>query len=491
MFKKVKSFLFENQTLRQTIAKNSFWMALGQIGGRLLRAIIIVYAARVLGAAGWGTFSYAVSLAAFLSIFVDLGISQILTRETAKTSDPGLRSKIISTSFIIKAILMVVAILIVVFIAPLVTKIEAAKTILPIIALVLAFDGLREFGSSIARALERMEWEAGIFLLTNVAIVTAGFVALTVTPSVVSFTYAYAVGTGIGVAATAYVLRRYIRKLLVDFQWKLVRSILSASWPIAISGALSGIMINTDLLFIGFFRSAEEVGYYSAAERIIMLLYIVPSILASSIFPAFSRLAASGNNQKMRDGLERVIGIVLAVAIPTALVGIVLASGVIEILFGASYLPATHSFQILLLAIVFTFPAAILSNTLFAYDRQKALVTFTLIGGIGNVAFNLILIPYLGIVGSAIATIIAQCIANVYLWNKMKNVNNFHILPHLKKIVPAAMGITLIIWLLSLTNIHTLILVTLAPPIYIGLLYLLKEPLLKEIKLIIQPRQVG
>ena len=157
-------------------------------------------------------------------------------------------------------------------------------------------------------------------------------------------------------------------------------------------------------------------------------------------------------------------------------------------LFGVSYLPATHSFQVLLLAIVFTFPAAILSNTLFAYNRQKALVVFALIGGVGNVVFNLLLIPRFGIIGSAIATIIAQGMANVYLWNKMKNVNSFHILPHLKKIVPAAMGIALIIWLLSLANIHTLVLVALAPPVYLGLLYLLKEPLLKEIKLIIQPR---
>ena len=77
--------------------------------------------------------------------------------------------------------------------------------------------------------------------------------------------------------------------------------------------------------------------------------------------------------------------------------------------------------------------------------------------------------------------------ANVYLWNKMKSVNRFHVLPHLKKIVPAALGLGGIIWLLSLVNIHTLVVVALAPPIYLGLLYLLKEPLLKEIKLTLEP----
>ena len=483
---KVKSFLLENRTTRQTVAKNSVWMALGQIGGRLLRAVIIVYAARVLGAAGWGTFSYAVSLAALLTIFVDLGIGPILTRETAKTTDPRLRSKILSTAFFVKVALMTVAVLVVIFIAPLFTKIEAAKGIFTIVALIFIFDTLREFGFSLTRALERMEWEAGLFILTNVAIVAAGFLTLAATQTVKAFALAYAIGTGVGTAATVYVLRHHIRKILVDFERKLVRPILTAGWPIAVSGILGGLMINTDLLFIGFFRSAEEVGYYSVAERIIMLLYLIPGVLASSIFPAFSRLAASGDGEKVRGGLERVLSITLAVAIPITLVGIILAPGIIETLFGASYLPATNSFRVLLLALVFTFPTAILSNTLFAYNRQKSLITFALIGGIGNVVFDLLLIPRFGIIGSAIATLIAQGVSNLYLWGQVKRVSRFRVLPHLKKIAPAALLVGATVWLLALTNLHPLIILALAPPLYLALLYRLEEPLLKEIKLIRQ-----
>ena len=62
-------------------------IAIGQIGGRLLRSIVIIYAARILGAGEWGVFSYAITFVAFITSFTDIGINPILTRETARKID--------------------------------------------------------------------------------------------------------------------------------------------------------------------------------------------------------------------------------------------------------------------------------------------------------------------------------------------------------------------------------------------------------------------
>ena len=77
---RIKEFLFENQNTRQTIAKNTFWLSFGEITGRLLRLGIVIYAARILGAAGWGVFSYLTSLAAVFTIFTDVGLGAVLIR---------------------------------------------------------------------------------------------------------------------------------------------------------------------------------------------------------------------------------------------------------------------------------------------------------------------------------------------------------------------------------------------------------------------------
>ena len=101
----VKSFLFENRTTGQTVAKNTVWLSMSNFGGRLLKAVVIIYAARVLDPAGWGIFSYAVTLAGFFTLFVDPGINVMLMREGSKTDEEG-KTKVLSTTFYMKVVLI-------------------------------------------------------------------------------------------------------------------------------------------------------------------------------------------------------------------------------------------------------------------------------------------------------------------------------------------------------------------------------------------------
>ena len=96
-------------------------------------------------------------------------------------------------------------------------------------------------------------------------------------------------------------------------------------------------------------------------------------------------------------------------------------------------LPATAAFMILLATLAVDFPAVILANAIFAHDRQRVLVAYAAIGGFSNVALNLLLIPPFGIAGCAAATLLCQIASNAYLWGRMKKINRFSVLPHLRK----------------------------------------------------------
>ena len=187
MYQKIKDFLFKNTTARQTVAKNTFWLSVSNFGGRLIKAIIIIYAARVLGTDGYGVFSYAITLAGLLTLFMDPGINGILIRDAAKVDDDERRT-IFGTMFVMKIFLLIIGVLVILFIAPLFTTLPGAKILLPIVALVLAFDTMREFFFSLIRAMENMQWEAAIFLLTNVGIVVFGFIFLYYAANAQSFT---------------------------------------------------------------------------------------------------------------------------------------------------------------------------------------------------------------------------------------------------------------------------------------------------------------
>ena len=480
MFEKIKQFLFKNTTTKQTVAKNTIWLSISNFGGRLIKAGVIIYAARLLGTSGYGVFSYAITLAGFLTLFMDPGINGILMRDVSRAGEEE-QKKIFGTMLVIKIILLIIGVAVIIFIAPLFSTLPGAKLLLPIVALVLAFDTLREFFFSLIRAMEKMQWEAGIFLLTNLGIMIFGFIFLYLSATAQSFTWGYVAGDAIGTIATLIVLKNYFKDIFSYFSGELVLPTLKAAWPFAISGTLGMLFTNTDILIISWMRTASDVGIYSAAIRVIQTLYLVPGIIQFSTLPVLARFAKT-DNAKFRTVLERTLAIVFMASIPLSIGGIVFGTSIMGIVFGAPYEAGGLSFKILIATLVFDFAASIIINALFAYDHQKSLVISSGLGGVVNVGFDLLLIPHFGIVGSAVATLIAQIVNNGYLWYAMKKINYFSVLGRLTKMVSAGaiMGIAGVAFVLAGMNMFVNILACII--IYFISLKLFKEPLIKEME---------
>jgi O-antigen/teichoic acid export membrane protein len=407
----------------------------------------------------------------------------VLSRDIAKSPDQEERSRLFATSFFLKIILIALGVIVVLFLAPLFTTIPGAKILLPIIALVTLFDSFREFAHSLIRGLEKTQWEAGIFILTNIAIVGFGFLFLHLRPTPKSFAYAYAVGTGIGAFAAYIYLWGYIKNAYSHISAKLIKPLLQSAWPFAVSSALGILLTNTDILIISWMKSATDVGLYSAAIRIVQLFYLLPNVLQTSIMPVFARLAG-GDEHRFRALFERAIGMVYLAAIPIGLGGFILGKEILTLIFGGGYAPAAGAFGILMLTMLVDFPAVLMAGAIFAHNHQKSLIVVSVIAGVSNVVFDLIFIPRFGIIGSAYATFFAQIIANAYLWRVMKKINYFTILPSLKKIFASSIIVSLAAYIIVMAGANVMFAVLAAGVLYLALLKFLKEPLLDEMRLI-------
>lgn len=480
MLNKIKRFLFENQNQEQTLAKNTFWLFFGQTSGRLLRAALIIYAARVLGPESWGAFSYVMSLVAFLLILSDIGISAIVTRESAR--NPEAAAEYFSTAFFLKIGLLILSSTALLYGSPYLSEIPETKNLLALIVFVLIFDSLRNFGFAISRATENMQWEALNEIVTNLAITGIGFYALSKSASSEHLTYAYIFGTGLGLLAMAFTVRNYLPKIFTHFNPKLIREIISSSLPFAFASFLGAIMINTDLIMLGWMRSPEEIGFYSAAQKPIQLLYTMAGLFATSLFPAISRISAATEPERLKKLLEKSLVASLFVAIPTVVVGLPLSKEIVSLLYGQEYLPAILPFQVLLITLLIIFPSVIVSNSLLAQNQQKKFITFSLIGAIGNIFFNFLLIPKFGIFGSAVSTLTTQILANAFIWHKMNSVVSFKISDKIRKITFASVACAVLVIEIQNLNSPVILTIFLSAGAYFLILYALKEPALVAIK---------
>ncbi|MBI5401668.1 flippase [Candidatus Wolfebacteria bacterium] len=479
MLSKIKGLIFENKTAKQTVVKNMFWLSFSQVGSRLIKAAITIYAARVLGASGYGTLSYVLGLTGFFTIFADIGVNSILTREIAKNSKD--EDRYFSTVAVIKLALLFFAAALIVFISPYFSKIEEVKILIPFVALLIIFDGLRDLNMAFFRGKEKMELEAFVVTVTNVLITLFGFTTLYFWTTYKALLAAYIAASFCGFLIATYFLREKWLKIRKDFTKQLVVPIARSAWPMAVGGIVGSFLFNVDIIMLGWWRTSSEIGLYSAAQRIVGLFYNIPSLLAIAVFPMFSRFIYANNEEKVRSLTTRTITILFMAAIPIVIGGILFKNQIINFVYGMNYAGAADTFSVLIVSIFAIFPFAILNDLVFAYDKQKKMLIYGVIAALSNIVLNFFLIPLYGIMGAAIATTFANILNVAMLWKFVKKINKFKVLPQLFKIIISVAIMSISVFILKELNVHLIANILLSAVIYFVSLYMFKDRIFMEI----------
>lgn len=457
---------------RPSVVQNTIWLTVGEVVGRLIRIILIFYSARVLGAAEWGISSYLLSWAVLFTIATDLGLSSIVIRELVRT--PERRAEHLSTFFFAKLALFTVSALVIVLVVPKIGALPLSQALMISLAALVFFDSMRMIATTVNKAQETMRREAWSNIVTQSAILASGFVMLRAHPSAEGLNIAYAIGSAVGTLYAFFLIRNYLPGLLTSFRRPLVRQLMRDAFPVAAVGLMGSLMLNTDIIMLGAMRTAAEIGYYSATQKIIFTLYVIPTLIASAAFPAMARLVRNKNSFKAF--FENVLKHSLMIALPVTVGGIITAPRIIALFYGSSYLPATPSFIILLLTVPIAFTTAIVNNTLIAHNSQKHFLAYATLGLVLNIVFNFALIPVFGINGAALATLITETTTGIFIWRKLNTIAGFAMPRDLTKTFIACAVMSIALYGTILLNFPVLLVISIAILCYAAALGAIREP---------------
>ena len=208
---------------------------------------------------------------------------------------------------------------------------------------------------------------------------------------------AHVAGEGVLVILLALFLRRAGLRVPLRF----------GRWRALAAHTLLGLLIfNSDFVVLRLFGDARDVGLYAAAYTIISFAINLGGAYGQSLLPALTR---AGRDAARQVGLyHQSTAQLVAVGLPFAVGGTLLAGEVMVFLFGAGYGPAADALRILLWSV----PVALLRTagmTALVSVSQHALVLRTTTWGTGvNLVLNFALIPVLGLVGAAAATLVTE-----------------------------------------------------------------------------------
>lgn len=191
--------------------------------------------------------------------------------------------------------------------------------------------------------------------------------------------------------------------------------------PLAISGIIAQWTLQLDVVMIGFFGTAADVGSYFAANRIIRMVIAFPLAIGVLLLPTFTRL-----NKQGAAGAEsgRVVRQLAVFLVPCLLLLAMYPETVLRIAVGGRYANAAKALQWLALFAVLATLRIIPLTLAKARDQPKVALHAGFLNLGSNIILNAVLIPKsilgiqlagLGIEGAAIATLASQAIGLTYI----------------------------------------------------------------------------
>lgn len=409
-----KTFFLENLGVRQTIFKNTFWLAVAEGMSRFLKLILIIYVARILGATDYGKFNFALAFVALFAIFSDFGLSQITTRELSR--DKG-REKEFPAILSLKFLLSLGALALILIGSFFITPDPVIRGVIWILAIYTIISGFSAIIFAFFQARQKMEYQSWAQIIQALVITAAGFFVILNFPSVVNLSYSYLFASLVTLIFILIFFHFKVYRLSLNWEKSIWQRFLSMSWPLALAGIFGGIYSQTDSVMMGYWGQITQTGWYNAAYKIIGVTSIPAGLIATSFYPALSKFFQD-SKEKLQTAWNYFMDSMIILAIPIVVGGIVLSPRIIDFIYDPSYFhtgrEAILAFQILIVMAGISFIASPFGQILVVANQQKKLFFVTLAGAVINVILNLILIPKYSLYGAA-ATTVATCLLIFFL----------------------------------------------------------------------------
>ena len=214
------------------------------------------------------------------------------------------------------------------------------------------------------------------------------------------------------------------------------------------SMAFGGIYNSLDTIMLRFYRSAAEVGIYSAQYRVIYVFYIFSGWYIYSIFPLLSSSFVQFNEQ-FKNLLHRSIQNMAAFAMLFGLAITLLAHPIMLILYGSAYTSGTLTLQISIWSTMVSMVGTVFYFSLVAAEKQSQIMWSMAIGTIVNATLNVILIPRYGMPAAAVSTVVAQTIQLAINWRSLNKIIATSFWPLVIKPIGLGLLALLLYWILG------------------------------------------
>ncbi|MBQ7855586.1 MAG: flippase [Alistipes sp.] len=388
-----------------SVRNNFLYKSILTLSSYLISLATFPYVSRVLGVEGIGAVNFADNTAGYFILFAMMGVTSIGTREIASAgSDRERRSRIFSRIFGINLTFTLATLLLyfgAILLVPRFSQnadlfyIGSAKIVGTVFLVEWLFTGLEEFRYITLRSmLIKLLYVIAVYLLVNESDDAMLYLSLTVGTVVVN-----------AVVNILYARRFVTLRLCELFSLHYLKENLT----LGVHGIMTSMYITFNVVWLGLVANDVQVGLYTTAFKLYTIVLGLFTAFTSVMMPRMSALLAEGDRTSFEEAIGRSFSGMMRLIVPLVVCSVILAPQIIRVVAGEGYEGAILPMRIIMPAALAVGVAQVLSvQVLLPLRHDKVLLAASIVGATASLIINLLVVPHLQSVGSAIVTFVAE-----------------------------------------------------------------------------------
>lgn len=391
--------------MNRTLKSNAVLNVIKYVCSVIFPLITVPYITNVLGVVNYGRYNFCTSVISYFSLIAQFGISTYAIREGARIKEDRKIHLFVNQVFSLSMITTSISYIFLLGLIFSVKKLYVNRYIL----LILSF--------TIILSTIGTDWLNGIF--EDYKYITLKYVYMQLLSLILMFLLIkgkndyikYAAITVIAAAGGNILNIFYVRKYAkVRFTLKMhVKEHVKPMLMLFVNNIAVTIYINTDITMLGFFKSDYDVGVYSVATKIYMVIKQIMNAIVMVTLPRFSYLLGKNKEKEYEDCVSGVMDLIICILPPVATGLFITCKKIIWILSGEDYVEGASALKMLCVAIIFAVLACFYQNCiLLPQKNDRVLLWATGTAAFVNFVLNIWIIPRFGYNGAAFTTVISE-----------------------------------------------------------------------------------
>lgn len=420
---------------REAIAISGGILLLASAFGNGLNYLFAIFVARSLGPENFGIYGLGLTIFNILSLSVVFGLDVGAIKFASHHLGSGNLSKAketVTTALVIACgCSLLAAIGLVLLAEPLATSVyKKPDLVVPLLyfAAIIPFATVGNVALSATQAFQTVRytafikygWEPLAKFLLAAALIWTGFQLSGVLAAIL-----------VAMAISAILFLRALYQLTSSHDYSLTwnreeaRRLITFCFPLAVSNLFGVIAPRADVLILGYWTNAQEVGFYVSAFQTAAILSLIVCSFNAGFAPIISRAWSQADMERMKTGYKSVSRLSFTIALPMFCFFLLFAKDILE-LFGPDFLNGATALMILAMGQLFNSTTGSANTMLLMSGHSKLVMTNTVVMGIFLLLATSLIIPFWGITGAAGAASATFVATNVIRVTQVWRIHHMH-----------------------------------------------------------------